>query len=386
MNRENIFGKKLLAITIAGAMMAPAIADENQQSANTNQAQQGQQSQSADFQGMDTDQDELLVWREIHVVMDPRLVAANLDQEQIFSQYDANNDDALDEQEFNEFISGLEQEEIASAGRQTESSGETLGASGNQQASNNARNSRDAQAQSEAQHGADQATALPEGGRYNPGVTSQSTPNRDMPQESEFGDAQSTSETQYLSRGSETAATQDSQSMQSERGQRDEYTATTDAAGDYEREDGAATRERLSGRDNQSESGLAGTAAQSQGQSASREQSQELSSAPISSLEEKTVTNAMGEEIGQVKNVVANPDKGEVGFVVSSGGIMGIGSKKILAPADELSLSENNIVWDTNKGKKELKQDAKYRSDEYVEISDQFGSINEFHQAGLSQR
>src|SRR5690606_17046533 len=74
---------------------------------------------------------------------------------------------------------------------------------------------------------------------------------------------------------------------------------------------------------------------------------QDLVNQPLDSFTEKRVHNNNGDQIGKVDNVVANLRDGKVGFVVSSGGVLGIGERKLLAPVEELKLHEDELIWDT---------------------------------------
>lgn len=461
------FNKKLLAITIAGLLVSPVVAQNNQQAAQSRDDQQA----TADFQSMDENRDERLVWREIYVVMDPRIVAANLDQEQIFEQYDSDGDDALNEQEFDDFLGGLEQREIAAADRQIQQESENRQASSASGVST--ANEDNLEVSSEAQHGADQARVLPEQSRYvgEGGTASSAQGQQSQPHTSES----LTRKTEYT-----TAKTSTADDEQRQAGQRNQRTTGDQRSGDntasssaedeldsstladtgqsqadstqateaYQRDELAAGDQRpgdnssaassaqydelaeesdyiagdsptvgddeladdsdrnlydeystVGNTDSQTEPATIepGSAYEREDQSPDSQNSIANSSsertsgskagdlryAPLSSLQKKTVTNSAGEELGEVRDVVVNRERGEVGLVVSSGGVMGIGSKKILAPADELSLEEDNLVWQTEQSSEQLKESAKYRSEGYEEVSKQYGNIDEIRQADV---
>lgn len=470
-NHSCSFNKKLLTLTIAGLLSSPTIAQTNQQSQQAPQ-NSGAGQGAADFRAMDQDQDERLVWREIYVVMDPRIVAANLDQEQIFEQFDRDGDDALDEQEFEDFLGGLEQREIASGETQMQQGRENQQASGSTSGVSTS-NRDNLEVSSEAQHGADQARVLPEQSRY---VGGGGTASSDQGQQSQAGaseglirETQYTTEQASAASGEQTQATQRDQraagdqrpsdntaassaegeqnSQQlagagqsgstsargAEANQRDELATGDQRPGDNSSAASAADYDELAEeseyiagdsptvsdeelaedsdrnlydeystvRDTDSRTQPAtveaGSAYERENQNTDSQDSMassnaertpnsgagELRYAPLSSLQKKTVTNSAGEELGEVRDVVINRERGEVGLVVSSGGVLGIGSKKILAPADELSLEEDSLVWQTEQSSEELKESAKYRSEGYEEVSKQYGNINEIRQADI---
>lgn len=383
---DNVFMKKILAISVSGLIATSAYAQDNEQEnaqdlnqgmgqnqaidrnqglnqdRSVSQSQQqnqdqnlgaNQQNQTPSFQEMDTDQDELLVWREIYVVMDPRIVAANLDQEQVFNQYDQNNDDALDDEEFTSFLEGLEQEELAAAG--TQEVYDTTAVNGRTQTNPGALDQNDRT--EDVQTGANQSVLRRES-RYNEEAYDQ--------------------------------ATGQDQGMASTNREED-YSARTEglrSGGEFERENGPDARNEIGDRTLTERSTTTNTrAAQtSQQQAMVEEQSQQLRQTPIDSLQDKAVTTAQGEKIGEVTDVAINQNDGTIGLIVESRGLMGIGKRKILAPVDELSLSDNEVVWHTDKSERELKKEKKYQPERYVEVSDRYETIDQIRRAGVTQR
>lgn len=469
-NNSYRFNKQLLALAITGLMASPAIAQNNQQAQQARQTQNsGTEQHNAEFQAMDQNQDERLVWTEIYVVMDPRIVAANLDQEQIFEQYDDDGDDALNEQEFEDFLGGLEQREIASGETQMQQGSQNQQASGsdsnaqmrqaseNEQAADSARgvstsNQENLEVSSEAQHGADQSRALPEQSRYVGGGSTAASAEGRQSQSGGNGEQSQAAQRDQLATGDQrpgdnTAASsaereQNSQPLVgtgpsqrdsatgTEASQRDELAAGDQRPGDNSSAASSADYDELAEEsdyiagdsptvsdeeladdsdrnlydeystvgDTDSQTPPAtiepGSAYEREDQNTDSQNAMasnnpegtadagadDLRYAPLSSLQKKTVTNSAGEELGEVRDVVVNRERGEVGLVVSSGGVLGIGSKKILAPADELSLEEDNLVWQTEQSSDELKESAKYRSEGYEEVSNQYGNIDEIRQ------
>lgn len=401
------FAKGFLALAVTGLMSGSVVA-QNQQSmssaaagdsaASSNSQASQQQSgsasqalsssadaqstgaastsgQSQEFQEMDQNRDNLLVWKELYVVLDPRIVAANLDQEQIFSEYDANSDDALDENEFQEFLSGLEQREYAStdSDNQQDMTSAAEGAGAESAMQMDANNSEGLDVTATSAHGADQGIVLPNDSRYNEaGTASTATVN---PQRQSDAGLSSQAPREEQRQDEETILGQVNSEEDAMRTNSERETAT------QERAPMASETSRVGGSERSAV--LADMNAEAEAQNQRQDGAQELQSVSIASLQKKTVKNSAGEDLGEVKEVVINRDRGEVGVVLTSGGVMGIGSKKLLAPADELSLSENELVWDTAKSSKELKESAKYQPDGYTEVSDEYDTIEEIRQAGL---
>lgn len=66
---------------------------------------------TADFSSIDRDGDERLGWSEINETHDQELSDAGWDQEQVFEDYDENEDNYLDEDEYENFTAGLNEEQ-----------------------------------------------------------------------------------------------------------------------------------------------------------------------------------------------------------------------------------------------------------------------------------
>lgn len=102
--------------------------------------------------------------------------------------------------------------------------------------------------------------------------------------------------------------------------------------------------------------------------------------ATVDSLQGRPVENAEGQEIGDVEDVVINGQNGQVGLVISSGGMLGIGSSEILAPVEEITFSDERLVWNTSRSKKELRNSEQYNAEGFNSIASDTGS------EGISQR
>jgi sporulation protein YlmC with PRC-barrel domain len=89
-------------------------------------------------------------------------------------------------------------------------------------------------------------------------------------------------------------------------------------------------------------------------------------------LVNRKIVNLQNKEIGEVEEVVQGPNGGAASLVVEAGGFMGIGEKEILVPLEEVRLSGNQLIWETQKGASELKDAEQYRyeEDRYSTVAD----------------
>lgn len=448
-------GRNLLTASAVSLLLAsPAFAqnqvqqsDSQDPQASTNQPQ-GSQQQNPEFQTMDQDQDQLLVWREIHVVMDPRILAAGLNQEQIFQQYDNNNDNALDEQEFGDFIAGLQEAEsgtnqrtTASASGQTPTAATAEASSDNRQQNTGTNQQRltDTQEQDSDQTAsidiregekieADREFARTGQDRTQTMTSRSESTNNAFSQENDrastqnpedaviarsFDDEADLSEATNIEAGSSRAldpgelAASDRTRNQNTNEQpdgtavivMDGETARTDdnAQATTSTRNQQAANAQASTNQNATESrattGDAELAEQSQGTAGARAgETNAQASNPgdlrriYEALEDSPVVNEEGNKIGSISDVVVNNESGDLGLVVTTGGIMGIGATKIVAPVEEVTVTDDNVVWSTPKSKKELKQSQRYNPEDYNQITGRSQAADEARSEGLTQR
>jgi hypothetical protein len=97
----------------------------------------------------------------------------------------------------------------------------------------------------------------------------------------------------------------------------------------------------------------------------------QLQSIDAKALEDRKVVNLQNKAIGEVEEVVAGPN-GVPALVVEAGGVMGIGEKEVLIPLDEVRLSGNQLIWQSQMDASQLKDSEKYHyeDDRYSSISD----------------
>lgn len=118
----------------------------------------------------------------------------------------------------------------------------------------------------------------------------------------------------------------------------------------------------------QSQSGAMQT--QSAAQQASAEEQNPLMKMQVKQIKGKSVVNAKGEEMGDVDKIVQNRTNNSIDAVVSVGGFLGIGAKKIAIPIDQLKLQDNKLAWSESVTKDQLKKQPEYQASQYNDIAD----------------
>ncbi len=113
---------------------------------------------------------------------------------------------------------------------------------------------------------------------------------------------------------------------------------------------------------------------------AQHQTSSTLLKAELDSLEGKEVVTSEGEKLGEVEKVVTR-DTGDTGFVVSVGGMLGIGGSEIFVPAEQSHLESDKIVWTTSLSTDEIEKSAKIQSDQYQPVSDEYKTLSEVREA-----
>lgn len=95
-----------------------------------------------------------------------------------------------------------------------------------------------------------------------------------------------------------------------------------------------------------------------------------LQSLSIAQLEEQQIVNPNGEAIGEVDQVVIRQDRSEIGVTVSTGGgFFGMGGDMVLIPLDELTMQNNQLVWNAASDPQQVEQAGQYDPKEYQHIS-----------------
>jgi len=98
-------------------------------------------------------------------------------------------------------------------------------------------------------------------------------------------------------------------------------------------------------------------------------QTQSSMSLPRSAIGNDVYTQD-GEKVGKLTNVVRGGSSPGVYAVVSTGGFMGIGDKEVLVPADQLSVSNDRVMFTTQTSADALKAMPAYTSTGYQATTD----------------
>jgi len=88
----------------------------------------------------------------------------------------------------------------------------------------------------------------------------------------------------------------------------------------------------------------------------------------VGDLTGKTVSNTQGKELGKIDKVVKDIRDNSLQAVLSIGGFLGIGSKQITIPINELTMDQGKMVWGQAADKDQLKQRAAYQEQEYRNV------------------
>jgi len=88
------------------------------------------------------------------------------------------------------------------------------------------------------------------------------------------------------------------------------------------------------------------------------------------------VVTAAGEEVGEIEDVVLD-QHGEYYAVLSVGGFLGIGEKKVAVPLDELQLREDQVYLMAAATEEQLEQMPEYDEQQYRPYAEQQGLLQE---------
>jgi len=84
----------------------------------------------------------------------------------------------------------------------------------------------------------------------------------------------------------------------------------------------------------------------------------------------KSVLNARGETLGDVKKIVQNRDNDSLDAVVAVGGFLGLGTKMVTIPIDQLQLQGEKLVWDMAITQDQLKQLPEFQQAQYRDVDE----------------
>ena len=90
----------------------------------------------------------------------------------------------------------------------------------------------------------------------------------------------------------------------------------------------------------------------------------------VNDFEDYDVYNLNGEEVGEVEELVVDPQAKKLMAVLEVGGFLGLGEKEILVDFSELQLQNDRLVLNTAASEEELENRPEYEENRYVEVSD----------------
>ena len=88
------------------------------------------------------------------------------------------------------------------------------------------------------------------------------------------------------------------------------------------------------------------------------------------------VVSAAGEDIAEIEDVVLD-QTGEYHAILSVGGFLGIGGKRVAVPLDQLQLGENEAYMMTAETEEQLEQMPEYDEEQYQPYAEQQGLLQE---------
>lgn len=277
---------------------------------------------------VDENEDAALVWTEIHAIYDDELSAAGWNEEYVFDTYDENEDQTLNESEYVVFLSGLSAETIQHAN--PTGSGENAWT-----------DQRENQQRSASNNQSDRI-------RIN---NDQKAPTA------------STNSNQQRNQQASTSSQQQDQ-------QRNQESSLTSAG---------AEQQQNQQRSQQSNAASTGSGQQqNQQRDSSLEQVVEpaaiinvvaVTEIPVEQITDREVINYRGESLGDVEEVVVQPDGSISGLVVGVGGFWGIGEKNVFVPAEEVRAAGDYIVWETFLDEDALEDMPQYQLEEYSAVT-----------------
>ena len=100
---------------------------------------------------------------------------------------------------------------------------------------------------------------------------------------------------------------------------------------------------------------------------------------PISSLLREPVKNLAGEKLGEIRDVVLDPEKGCIAYaILSFGGLFGLGKRMFVVPWRALKFDEEEESFCLDIPRERLEGAPAFDSDDWPDVSDrQWG--NEVH-------
>lgn len=127
--------------------------------------------------------------------------------------------------------------------------------------------------------------------------------------------------------------------------------------------------------------GFAGPAMAEDSEGNASEQSQidasteahDLSSIQPSMLENKSLKDRTGEDIGDISDIVMDKSGKQRYAVVSVGDFLGIGGKSVAVPFDQLELEGDNLILMSQDAEQSLKARPEYKAEDYQSVEEHGG-------------
>lgn len=89
-----------------------------------------------------------------------------------------------------------------------------------------------------------------------------------------------------------------------------------------------------------------------------------------SSIESTSVTNAQGQDLGNIKDLMINVNNGQIAYaVLSFGGFLGLGDKYFAIPFEAFSVNTDNEKFILNVDKEKLKKAPGFDKDNWPDHS-----------------
>lgn len=88
----------------------------------------------------------------------------------------------------------------------------------------------------------------------------------------------------------------------------------------------------------------------------------------VSELEGEDVYNTAGEELGEIEEILLDPNANSPVVIISIGGLFGIGDRDLAFPYDDLSLTGDTIVLNTDMSEDDLENMEEYDETAYEEL------------------
>lgn len=108
-----------------------------------------------------------------------------------------------------------------------------------------------------------------------------------------------------------------------------------------------------------------------------------LMTAPVQDFEGRTVVSNIDEELGEVTEVVKRKSDGALGFIVSVGGLLGIGDTEYFVPASETQLDGERVHWSVAASEDAVKERESIDRDDYEAVDTNYRTLDDAYDAGL---